>query len=70
MNFFLRTPFAASCGFCMVVFSFSFASRYFKISPLISSLKSVRFFGFKFLLEYNCFTMLTRKFFSRMCSLL
>ena len=26
MNFFLRTPFAVSCRFCMVVFSFSFAS--------------------------------------------
>ena len=38
MKFTLRTAFAASHRFCIVVFSLSFASRYFLISSLISLL--------------------------------
>ena len=40
INFPLRTAFAASHRFWVVVFSLSFVSRYFLISSLISSVMS------------------------------
>ena len=70
MNFPLRTAFAASHRLCMVVFSVSFASRYFKISSLISflihwffsnmlfSLHVIFFFSFLFLWLISSFMSL------------
>ena len=45
INVLLRTAFAASHRFCLAMFSFSFALRYFKIFSLISSLTPQVFFN-------------------------
>ena len=58
MNFPLRTAFASSHRFYMVPFSLSFASRYFKISSLISLLIYL-FFSSMFSLHVSFFFLVS-----------
>ena len=56
MNFPLRTAFAVSCRFWVVVSSFSFVSRKFLISSLISFLTHSLFYSMLFSLhDFECF---------------